>query len=99
MGLMGSLWVNLNNSMNKVVMYKKKVCPYCVKAEKYLHANGVVDIEFIDIENNPEKREEMIAKANGKFTVPQIFINNIHVGGCDDLHALPIAKLNELLGK
>jgi glutaredoxin 3 len=85
--------------MNKVLMYKKKVCPYCVKAEGYLKANGVTEIEFIDIEQNPQKKAEMMEKSGGRMTVPQIFINNFHVGGCDDLHTLSKEKLNELLGK
>jgi glutaredoxin 3 len=85
--------------MNKVVMYKKAVCPYCVKAESYLRVNGVTEIEFIDVEKQPEKRQEMIEKSGGRMTVPQIFINGVHVGGSDDLHAISINKLNELLGK
>jgi glutaredoxin 3 len=85
--------------MKKVVMYKKKVCPYCVQAENYLRAKGVSEIEFIDIELNPSKREEMISKSKGKMTVPQIFIDEEHIGGCDELHALSSAKLDELLGK
>jgi glutaredoxin 3 len=85
--------------MNKVIMYKKKVCPYCVMAEAYLKAQGVTEIEMIDIEINPEKRAEMLEKSGGRQTVPQIFINAVHVGGCDDLKALPQSKLKELLGK
>ncbi len=85
--------------MAKVIMYKKQTCPYCVKAEGFLKAKGVNDIEFIDIEKNPEKREEMMEKSGGRKTVPQIFIAGVHVGGCDDLHALPAEKLNELLRK
>ena len=85
--------------MNKVVMYKKNTCPYCVKAENYLKANGVKEIEFINIELDPSKRDEMIEKSGGRMTVPQIFINGTHIGGSDDLHAMDIKKLNELLGK
>lgn len=83
----------------QVLMYKKKVCPYCVKAERYLKKHGVEKIDFIDIENDNAQREEMMQKSGGKFTVPQIFINDVYVGGCDDLHELPIDKLNELLKK
>ena len=80
-------------------MYKKKVCPYCVTAENYIKAQGDYKIEFIDIEANPEKTKEMIAKSGGRRTVPQIFINDVHVGGCDDLQALSKKKLDELLRK
>ncbi len=78
-------------------MYKKNVCPYCVKAEAYLKAKGVKEIEFINIELDPSKREEMIQKSGGRMTVPQIFIGGVHVGGNDDLQNIPNDKLNELL--
>lgn len=84
--------------MNKVVMYKKDPCPYCVKAEAYLKAQGVKDIEFIDIVKNPEQRGIMQEKSGGRMTVPQIFIHGKHVGGCDDLLAMPLADLKKLLG-
>lgn len=73
--------------MANVVMYTKKICPYCVKAKGLLKAKGV-DITEISIEGDNEKREEMISKSGGAMTVPQIFIDDYHVGGCDDLYAL-----------
>lgn len=73
--------------MAKVVMYTKKVCPYCVKAKGLLKSKGV-EINEISIEGDNDKREEMLSKSNGAMTVPQIFIDEYHVGGCDDLYAL-----------
>lgn len=84
--------------MNKVIMYTKTICPYCVKAKAYLKANGVTNIEEINVESSPEKKQESIEKSGGRLTVPQIFIAGVHVGGCDDLLAIPNAKLKELLG-
>lgn len=73
--------------MSKVTMYYKTTCPYCRKAEQLLIARGVTDINKINIEAVAGSRDEMI-KRSGRTTVPQIFINDYHVGGCDDLHAL-----------
>lgn len=74
--------------MNKVTMYYKTTCPYCMRAEKLLKERGVTDLEKINIEINRVARAEMIERAGGRTTVPQIFINGVHVGGCDDIHAL-----------
>ena len=74
--------------MAKVLMYATAVCPYCVRAEQLLNRKGVTDIEKIRVDLDPARREEMLAKSNGKRTVPQIFIGDTHVGGCDDLHEL-----------
>jgi glutaredoxin 3 len=68
-------------------MYSTAVCPYCIRAEKLLNRKGVTDIEKIRIDLEPERREEMIRRT-GRRTVPQLFIGDVHVGGCDDLHAL-----------
>lgn len=68
-------------------MYLKPSCPYCRRAHFLLEDKGV-QYQGIDISAHPERREEMIAKAGGRTTVPQIFINGTHVGGCDDLFAL-----------
>ncbi|WNO60390.1 glutaredoxin 3 [Rheinheimera sp. MMS21-TC3] len=76
--------------MAKVVMYSKAYCPYCMQAAMLLQNKGVA-YEEIRIDLQPEKRAEMIEKANGRTTVPQIFINDFHVGGCDDLVALDAA--------
>lgn len=78
-------------------MYATPYCPYCIRAEQLLHDKGVVDIEMIRIDLAPEQRALMI-KASGRRTVPQIFIGDYHVGGCDDLFALDRAgKLDPLL--
>lgn len=72
-----------------VVMYSKSWCPYCSRARALLKAKGV-PIQEIDIEAQPEQREEMIRRT-GRRTVPQIFIGNRHVGGSDDIHELDAA--------
>jgi glutaredoxin 3 len=73
--------------MPSVTIYTKGWCPYCSAAKELLDDKGV-DFTEIDIEKKPEARAEMIQKANGRSTVPQIFIGEKHVGGCDDLYAL-----------
>jgi glutaredoxin 3 len=81
-----------------VVMYTTGWCPYCARARKLLESKGVGFEEF-DVESQPEKRAEMQTRS-GRRTVPQIFIGDQHVGGCDDLHALEEAgKLDGLLGR
>ncbi len=82
--------------MKEVVVYSKDPCPYCVKAKMLLQRKGVLfkEIKIID----DKIREEMIKKSGGRLTVPQIFIGETHVGGCDDLYALDAAgKLDGLL--
>lgn len=71
----------------KVLMYCTEVCPYCVRAERLLHARGVAGIEKIRVDLQPELRAEMTEKT-GRRTVPQIYIGARHVGGYDDLAAL-----------
>jgi glutaredoxin 3 len=73
--------------MAKVEIYSKMFCPYCVRAKRLLDEKGV-DFEEYDISLGGPKRAEMIQRANGRTTVPQIFIGGIHVGGSDDLAAL-----------
>jgi glutaredoxin 3 len=73
--------------MARVVMYCTAVCPYCVRAEALLKRKGVGEIEKIRIDLEPARGEEMVART-GRRTVPQIFIGETHVGGCDDLHDL-----------
>lgn len=73
--------------MAHVVMYCTAVCPYCVRAEALLRRKGVSEIEKIRIDLEPQRSEEMIART-GRRTVPQIFVGDTHVGGCDDLHDL-----------
>ncbi|MDR2881334.1 MAG: glutaredoxin 3 [Azoarcus sp.] len=74
-------------AMPPVKMYTTEVCPYCQRAEQLLRARGVVEIDKIRIDLDPALRDEMM-RITGRRTVPQIFIGDYHVGGCDDLHAL-----------
>lgn len=73
--------------MAKVEVYTKDYCPYCVKAKDLLQKKGVKFTQ-IDVTNNDKLREELVHKANGRKTLPQIFINEISIGGYDDLYAL-----------
>ncbi len=85
--------------MSKVEIYTKGYCPYCHRAKALLAQKGVA-FEEIAIDVNPELRDVMIERANGGWTVPQIFINDTHVGGCDDLIALESQqKLDALLAQ
>jgi glutaredoxin 3 len=82
--------------MSKVIIYTTDYCPYCVRAKTLLQKKQV-EFEEIKIIND-EMREDMIIKANGRRTVPQIFIGDKHIGGCDDLYELDRKKkLDELL--
>ena len=84
--------------MAKVVLYTTAFCGYCARAKALLESKGV-DYEEIDVTFSPDKRAEMKARANGRSTVPQIWIDGQHVGGSDDLYALDAAgKLDPLLG-
>ncbi len=73
--------------MANVEMYTTQVCPYCVRAKDLLKRKGVSVTEY-RVDSDDAKRDEMLARANGKRSVPQIFINDQHIGGCDDLYAL-----------
>jgi glutaredoxin 3 len=73
--------------VSKVRMYSTAVCPFCVRAEALLKARGVAEIEKLRIDLDPQLRDEMMEKT-GRRTVPQIYIGDTHVGGCDDLMAL-----------
>jgi len=73
--------------MRTVKMYSTQVCPYCVQAKALLKKRGVEAIEDIRVDLDPAQRAEMMART-GRRTVPQIFIGDTHVGGCDDLIAL-----------
>lgn len=70
-----------------VTMYTTQVCPYCIRAKQLLKARGVEQIEEIRIDLDPAQREAMMTRT-GRRTVPQIYIGDTHVGGCDDLVAL-----------
>ncbi|CNJ07271.1 glutaredoxin 3 [Yersinia mollaretii] len=72
--------------MAKIEIYTKATCPFCHRAKALLNSKGAAFHE-IAIDSDPAKREEMIARS-GRTTVPQVFIDGQHIGGCDDLHAL-----------
>jgi glutaredoxin 3 len=83
--------------MPEIVVYTKDYCPYCHAAKELLRKKGAAFTE-VDIQKHPDRRPEMIEKAGGRTTVPQIFIAGTHIGGCDDIHALDEAgKLDALL--
>lgn len=83
--------------MAKIEIYTKLGCPYCVRAVSLLRSKGVA-FEEHDITMGGAKRQEMLGRANGRSTVPQIFIGDTHVGGSDDLVALDRAgRLDPLL--
>ena len=73
--------------MNKVKMYTKQVCPFCIRAKALLKQRGVQQIEEVRVDLQPDERDRMM-RMTGRRTVPQIFIGATHVGGCDDLIAL-----------
>jgi glutaredoxin 3 len=86
------------SSMVPVEIYTANFCSYCVWAKELLQRKGVKFTE-IDVSGNRELRAAMTARANGKSTVPQIFIGQTHVGGCDELYALDeVGGLDPLLG-
>ncbi|RME64800.1 MAG: glutaredoxin 3 [Alphaproteobacteria bacterium] len=83
--------------MSRIVVYASQWCPYCARAKKLLDSKGL-DYEEIDVTMDARRRREMMEKAGGRRTVPQIFINGTHVGGSDELAALERAgKLDTLL--
>ena len=85
------------SALPRVLMYSTAVCPYCVRAEQWLRARGVTEIEKVRVDLDPVRRAEMMEKA-ARRTVPQIYIGETHVGGCDELIALDQAgKLISLL--
>ncbi len=83
--------------MATIELYTTPSCPYCHAAKDLLRRKGV-NFKEINVMGDPAKREEMVARANGRMTVPQIFIDATHVGGCDDLYDLEHeGKLDPLL--
>jgi len=85
--------------MTHIDIYTTRFCPYCHAAKRLLSRKGVAFTE-IDVSGDPKGRSEMVARASGRMTVPQIFIGSTHVGGYDDLYALDRAgKLDPLLGQ
>lgn len=82
-----------------IEIYSKPGCPFCVNAKALLKQKGQTWTEY-DLTQNPELRDEMLTRANGHHTVPQIFINHSHIGGCDELMALnDNGKLDTLLNE
>lgn len=85
--------------MAEVTIYTRMMCGYCMAAKRLLDRKGVAYIER-DASFSPELRQEMIQRANGRSTFPQIFIGDIHVGGSDDLHELEWqGRLDSLLAQ
>ena len=83
--------------MRVVEIYVKTTCPYCWRAKHLLDSKGV-DYREISVDFGGAEREKMIQRANGRTTVPQIFIDDRHIGGCDDLMALERSgRLDELI--
>ena len=83
--------------MADVTIYTTSICPYCHRAKQLLSRKGVAYHE-IDVGRDPDLRDEMMDRAGGRHTVPQIFVGQTHVGGCDDLYALDRAgRLDPLL--
>lgn len=83
--------------MKSVTIYTRQLCGYCTAARNLLSKKGAAVTEH-DATFDPEKRKEMIQRANGASTFPQIFIDGAHIGGCDDLMALERAgKLEPML--
>jgi glutaredoxin 3 len=84
--------------MANVEIYTTQLCPYCVRAKDLLNRKGVTPTE-IRIDLVPDKMAEMLERAGGRRSVPQIFIDGTHIGGCDDLYALDSkGRLDPLLG-
>jgi glutaredoxin 3 len=85
--------------MSKITIYTTPICPYCVRAKQLLKKKGAA-FDEIDVFMDADARQEMEDKAQGRRTVPQIFIGEKHVGGCDDLYALESqGELDPLLSK
>jgi glutaredoxin 3 len=83
--------------MKPVEIYTSPLCGFCHAAKRLLNSKGV-EFSEVDVLAQPDRKPEMISRANGGRTVPQIFIGDVHVGGCDELHALERAgKLDPLL--
>ncbi len=84
--------------MAHVEIYTSPFCPYCVRAKRLLDSKGV-SYEEVDVYQHPNRRDEMVERAGGRTTVPQVFIDGQSLGGCDDIHALEHqGKLDPLLG-
>jgi glutaredoxin 3 len=73
--------------MASIEVYTTPYCPYCIAAKELLHRKGA-DFTEINVASDRNLRERMVERSDGRMTVPQIFIDDTHVGGCDDLYAL-----------
>ncbi len=83
--------------MPAIEIYTSRLCGFCHRAKALLQQKGA-GFKEIDVNSSPNARQEMMKRANGGYTVPQIFINNEHIGGCDELYALERAgKLDDKL--
>jgi glutaredoxin 3 len=81
----------------KVTIYTASLCPYCHMAKELLRSKGIT-FEEVDVTGQADLRAEMCSRAGGRNTVPQIWVGDVHVGGCDDLYCLDRAgRLNQLL--
>jgi len=84
--------------MKKIDIYTTPYCPFCKRAKSLLSNKNIVFNE-IDLSQEPDKFEEMIEKSNGAKTVPQIFVDDKHIGDCDFIHSLDLeGKLDDILG-
>ena len=85
--------------MSKVEIYSSDLCPFCFRAKALLKGKGI-DFEEYVVDMNPDLRAEMRGRSGGVNTVPQIFIDGTHVGGCDEIHALDVkGALDPMLAK
>ena len=83
--------------MARIVIYTTPICPYCVQAKRLLSKKGVA-YEEIDVSRDAALRRHMIQASGGRMTVPQIFVDDSHIGDCDEIYALDLAgKLDALL--
>jgi glutaredoxin 3 len=81
----------------QVEIYTWSTCPFCIRAKSLLNNKGVEFTEYV-IDGDEDARDKMAKRANGRRSVPQVFINDQHIGGCDDIHALEAAgKLDPML--
>ena len=73
--------------MSEITIYTTELCPYCMRAKALLREKGA-DFQEIDVSYDPVERQRMMARAGGRRSVPQIFVGERHIGGCDELYAL-----------
>jgi len=84
--------------MKKITIYTTPYCPFCIRAKQLLK-NKNIEFQEIDLSEEPDKFDEMSKKSNGARTVPQIFVDDAHIGDCDYIHELDNkGKLNKILG-